>query len=112
MKEIADVVSGILSYKVSRIIFFIDKCNAMIFQFLRAGIADKLMSQFLGAGKVQLTSARLEQPEVASSILSDFNVCFDFPLICVAVALNTRKWTTDRWRGECQGDKGCMVGFD
>ena len=28
---------------------------------------------------------------VSGSIFSDFNVCFDFPLIRVAIALNTRK---------------------
>ena len=35
----------------------------------------------------QLASARLSEREV-----SDFNVCFDFPLIRVAIALNTRKY--------------------
>ena len=39
----------------------------------------------------QLVSARLSEREVPSSILGDFNVCFDFPLIRVATALNTRK---------------------
>ena len=43
----------------------------------------------------QLASARLSEREVSgsifSSIFSDFNVCFDFPLIRVAIALNTRK---------------------
>ena len=39
----------------------------------------------------QLVSAWLSGQEVAGSILGDFNVCFDFPLICVAIALNTRK---------------------
>ena len=29
--------------------------------------------------------------EVSGSIFSDFNVSFDFPLIRVAIALNTRK---------------------
>ena len=29
--------------------------------------------------------------QVPGSVLSDFNICFDFPLICVAVGLNTRK---------------------
>ena len=47
----------------------------------------------------QLVSARLSEQEVSSSILCDFNVCFDFPLIHVAVALNTRKRSTDRGRG-------------
>ena len=38
-----------------------------------------------------VASARLSEREVPGSILSDLNVCFDFPLICVAIALNTRK---------------------
>ena len=29
--------------------------------------------------------------EVPGSIFSDFNVCFDFPRVRVAIALNTRK---------------------
>ena len=45
----------------------------------------------------QLASARLSEREVSGSIFSDFNVCFDFPLIHVAIALNTCK--TDRDRG-------------
>jgi len=36
-------------------------------------------------------SARLSEREIPGSIFSDFNVCFDFPLIRVAIALNTRK---------------------
>ena len=43
------------------------------------------------AGVAQLVSARLSEQEVPGSILGDFNVCFDFPLIRVAIALNTRK---------------------
>ena len=39
----------------------------------------------------QLVSARLSEQEVAGSILGDFNLCFDFPLIRLAIALNTRK---------------------
>ena len=39
----------------------------------------------------QLASARLSEQEVSSSILGDLNVCFDFPLIRVAIALNTCK---------------------
>ena len=35
----------------------------------------------------QLASARLSEREVPG----DFNVCFDFPLVRVAIALNTRK---------------------
>ena len=39
----------------------------------------------------RLASARLSEREVSGSICSDFNVCFDFPLIRVAIDLNTRK---------------------
>ena len=38
-----------------------------------------------------MVSTRLSEEEVPSSILGDFSVCFDFPLIRVAVALTTRK---------------------
>ena len=48
-------------------------------------------SKHQGAVMAQLASARLSEREVPGSIFSDFNVCFDFPLIRVAVALNTRK---------------------
>ena len=37
----------------------------------------------------QLASARLSEQEVSGSIFSDLQVCFDFPLIRVAIALNT-----------------------
>ena len=43
------------------------------------------------AGVAQLASARLSEQGVASSILCDFNICFDFPLIRVAIALNIRE---------------------
>ena len=39
----------------------------------------------------QLASAWLSEQEVPGSIFGDFNVCFDFPLIHVAMALNIRK---------------------
>ena len=39
----------------------------------------------------QLASARLSEPEVSGSIFGDLNVCFDFPLIRVAIALSTHK---------------------
>ena len=55
----------------------------------------------------QLASARLTEREVSGSILSDLQVCFDFPLIRVAVALNTRK-TEHRQR---KVGKGRSVGF-
>ena len=44
-----------------------------------------------GAGVAQLVSARPSELEVPGSILDDSNVYFDFLLICVALALNTRK---------------------
>ena len=60
-----------------------------------------------GAVVAQLASARLLEREVSGLIFSDFNVCFDFPLICVAIALNTRK--TEHWQR--QGGKGRTVSF-
>ena len=39
----------------------------------------------------QLASAWLSEREVPGSILGDLKVCFDFPLIRAAVALNTLK---------------------
>ena len=42
-------------------------------------------------GVAQLFSARPSELEVPGSILGDCNVYFDFLLICVALALNTRK---------------------
>ena len=39
----------------------------------------------------QLVSARLSERDVPGSIFGDFNVCFEFPLIRVAIALNTQK---------------------
>ena len=52
----------------------------------------QLQCQLLeGAVVAQLASVRLSEREVAGSIFSDFSVCFDFPLIRVAIALNTRK---------------------
>ena len=39
----------------------------------------------------QLASGRLSEREVPCSILGDLNVCLDFPLIRVAIALYTRK---------------------
>ena len=44
-----------------------------------------------GASVAQLVSARPSELEVSSSILGDSNVCFDFLLICVDLALNIRK---------------------
>ena len=39
----------------------------------------------------QLASVRLSEREVSGSIFIDFNVGFNFPLIPVAIALNTHK---------------------
>ena len=39
----------------------------------------------------QLASVRLSEREVNGLILGDFSVCFDFPWIGVAIALNIRK---------------------
>ena len=57
----------------------------------------------------QLASAWLSEGEVSGSIFSDFNVdvCFDFRLIRVALALNTRK--TEHWQR--QGGKERTGGF-
>ena len=50
----------------------------------------------------QLVSALPSELKVPSSILFDTNVCYDFSLICVAAALNTRKM--EHWQRE--GVKG------
>lgn len=57
-----------------------------------------------GAVVAQLASARLSEREVSGSILGDLSICFDFPLIRVAIALNTRK--TKHW--EREGVKGAL----
>ena len=54
----------------------------------------------------QLVRALPSVLEIPSSILSDSNVCSNFSVTCVAVALNKRKWSTDRG-----GGKGRTVGF-
>ena len=51
----------------------------------------KILLKTADAGVAQLASARLSEPEVSGSVFSDFNVCFDFPLIRVAMASNTFK---------------------
>ena len=38
-----------------------------------------------------MASAQLSEREVPGAILGDFNVCFNFPLICVALALNVHE---------------------
>ena len=45
----------------------------------------------LFAGVAQLASVRLSEQGVPSLILGDFNACFHFPLIGVAIALNIRE---------------------
>ena len=55
----------------------------------------------------QLVSARLSEQEVLGSILGDFNVCFDFRLIRVAIDLIPIKRITDRGMRL----KGRTVGF-
>ena len=44
-----------------------------------------LIIVIVGAFVAQLSSARLSEREVSGSIFSDFNVCFDFPLIRLAL---------------------------
>ena len=74
-----------------------------------AGLGLKLLySQSLGAVVAQLASAPLsDRREVSGSIFRDLSVCFDFPLIRVAIALNTRK--TEHWQR--QGGKGRTICF-
>ena len=55
----------------------------------------------------QLASARLSECYIPGSIHGDLNVCFDFPMIRVAIALNFRK--TDYQQRE--KSKWCTVGF-
>ena len=63
-----------------------------LFYLLRGGGGKSPHSLTLrGAVMAQLASARLSEQEVPSSILGDLNICFDFPLIRVAIALNTLK---------------------
>ena len=50
-----------------------------------------LLNDKKGGAVARLVSVRLSEQEVSGSILGDFNVCFDFPLIRVAIPLNTRK---------------------
>ena len=42
-----------------------------------------------------MVSVQLSEQEVPGSILCNLNVCFDFPLIHVAIALIPIKWGTD-----------------
>ena len=50
-----------------------------------------LSKEDFGAVVAQMASVRLSEQEVPGSIPGDFNVCFDFPLIRVAIALNPVK---------------------
>ena len=54
------------------------------------GSVERLL-EITGAGVAELVSARPSELDVPGSIQGDSNVCFDFLLICVALALNTRK---------------------
>lgn len=58
---------------------------------MNSSFAKAELDNIIEAVVAQLASARLSEREVPGSIFSDFNVCFDFPLIRVAIALNTRK---------------------
>ena len=51
---------------------------------------------------------RLSEREVPGSILGDFNVCFHFPLIREAIALNIRK--TEHSQREGGGGGGGVKG--
>ena len=55
----------------------------------------------------QLASARLSEQRVHSSILGDFNVCFDFLLIRVTIALNIRE--TEHWQRGRKGVKDALA---
>ena len=74
------------------------RLSQQIFSSLALWIGGKLtirISSSLLRGAPESVSAkyivRLSEREVPGSIFSDFNVCFDFPLIRVAIALNTHK---------------------
>ena len=56
-------------------------------------------------GCYQARKIRLSERELSGSILSDLHVCFDFPVIRVAIALNIHK--TEHW----QRGNGRTVGF-
>ena len=53
-----------------------------------------------------MASARLSEREVPGSILGDFTVCFHFPLIRVAIALNIPKTEHSQREGGGGGVKG------
>ena len=54
----------------------------------------------------QLASARLSEREVPGSIFSDFNVCFNFPLVRVAIPV---KRSTDSGRGGVEGAPSASI---
>ena len=62
-----------------------------------------------GAVVAQLASARLSEREVPGSILSDFNLWFDFPLVRLAIALNTRKTEHWQWQGGVEGAPSASI---
>ena len=68
--------------------------NIVLFCGLREAFSSCASSQGAVVSRTvmaQLAYSRLSEREVSGSIFSDFNVCFDFPLIRVAIALNTCK---------------------
>ena len=68
--------------------------NVVISFLLRVSATQPLCMSLMhvaSAVVAQLASARLSEREVPGSILNDLNVCFDFPLIRVAIALNPLK---------------------
>ena len=75
--------------------------------FLMTTTAALSLYYHLGGDVAQLVSARLSWQEFPASILGNFNVCFRFRLIRVAIASNTRK--TEHWRREGVG--GRTFGF-
>ena len=57
-----------------------------------------------------MASARLSEREVPGSILGDFTVCFHFPLIRVAIALNIPKTEHSQREGGGGGGGGGVKG--
>ena len=59
----------------------------------KRGTVPKLRNKMVivGVGVAELVGVRPSEQEVPTLILGDFDVCFDFPQIRVAIALNTRK---------------------
>ena len=99
-----DALESVSAKYISRLYF----CRQRSILWRRLGVLQQtLFDCKQWAVVVQLASVRLSEREVPGSIFSDFNVCFNFPLIRVAIALNTRK--TEHW--QWQGGRGRTVGF-